>query len=149
MSDTAAITVDEEERDALLGTGGTGVMSFPGPAEDSPHAVPISYGYDGADSTFYFRLAAGQDSDKGDLTDRPVTFVTHDRQDGTWWSVVAKGRLEGTTEASVATESLAGLQNVQIPLVDIFGRPVSDIPFEFYRLVPEELTARKESSTAP
>ena len=47
----------------------------------------------------------------------------------------------------MATESLEGLQRVNIPLVDIFGRPTKDVPFGFYRLAPDEITARKESST--
>lgn len=140
--------MDADERDAFLGNGGTGVISFPSPNGESPHSVPVSYGYDSTETTFYFRLAVGSDSDKGDVAGRHVTFVVYGRQDDDWQSVVAKGRLEATTEPSIATESLQGLQQVHIPLVDIFGRPVRDVPFEFYRLVPEEITARKESSMA-
>lgn len=146
MTEPASLTMDADERDGFLGTGGTGVISFPG-TEKYPHSVPVSYGYDRSESTFYFRLAVGPDSDKGDGSGRHVTFVTYGRQDENWRSVVAKGRLEETTEESVATESLEGLQKVHIPLVDIFGQPVKDVSFEFYRLVPETLTSRKESSS--
>jgi nitroimidazol reductase NimA-like FMN-containing flavoprotein (pyridoxamine 5'-phosphate oxidase superfamily) len=146
MTEPASLTMDADERDAFLGTGGTGVISFPG-TEKYPHSVPVSYGYDRSETTFYFRLAVGPDSHKGDGSGRHVTFVTYGRKDENWRSVVAKGRLEETTEESVATESLEGLQRVHIPLVDIFGQPVKDVPFEFYRLVPETLTSRKESST--
>jgi nitroimidazol reductase NimA-like FMN-containing flavoprotein (pyridoxamine 5'-phosphate oxidase superfamily) len=148
MSDTETIAMDADERDAFLGTGGTGVISFPNSDDESPHSVPISYGYDSSKTTFYFRLAVGPDSDKGDVASRHVTFVIYGQQAETWRSVVVKGRLEETTKASVATESLEGLQQVHIPLVDIFGRPVKEISFEFYRLVPDEMTSRKESSTA-
>jgi nitroimidazol reductase NimA-like FMN-containing flavoprotein (pyridoxamine 5'-phosphate oxidase superfamily) len=148
MSDTESTAMGADERDAYLGTGGTGVISFPSLDDESPHSVPVSYGYDRSEATFYFRLAVGPDSDKGDVAGRHVTFVIYGQQDENWQSVIAKGRLEETTEASVATESLEGLQQVHIPLVDIFGRPVKDVPFEFYRLVPDEMTSRRESSTA-
>lgn len=148
MSDTEASTENADERDAFLGTDGTGVISFRSSGERSPHSVPISYGYDSVEATFYFRLAVAPDSDKGDPAGRPVTFVTYDRRDGEWRSVVAKGRLKETTEASIAAESLEGLRRVHIPLVDVFGRPARDVPFGFYRLVPDELSFRTESSTA-
>lgn len=150
MSDTTPTEMTGDERDAFLGTGGTGVLSFAGSGEEPPHAIPVSYGYDAEGTTFYFRLAVGSDSEKGDLADRPVTFVSYGREgaEETWQSVVARGRLEATTEESAALESLEGLQQVHIPLVDIFGRPAKDVPFEFYRLVPDEVTGRQETSTA-
>jgi nitroimidazol reductase NimA-like FMN-containing flavoprotein (pyridoxamine 5'-phosphate oxidase superfamily) len=149
MSDTSPTEMTTEERDAFLGAGGTGVLSLAS-GEGPPHAIPVSYGYDAEGTTFYFRLAVGPDSGKGELADRPVTFVSYGREDTAenWRSVVAKGRLEATTEESAALESLEGLQQVHIPLVDIFGRPARDVPFEFYRLVPDELTGRQETSTA-
>jgi nitroimidazol reductase NimA-like FMN-containing flavoprotein (pyridoxamine 5'-phosphate oxidase superfamily) len=140
--------MDADERDSFLGTGGTGVISFPNSDDGPPHSVPVSYGYDQSEGVFYFRLAVGSDSDKRDAAGSSVTFVVYGQQEETWRSVVARGRLEETSEASVATESLEGLQRVHIPLVDIFGRPTKDVPFEFYRLAPDEVTARKESPTA-
>jgi nitroimidazol reductase NimA-like FMN-containing flavoprotein (pyridoxamine 5'-phosphate oxidase superfamily) len=149
MSDLEAIEMDGDERDDFLGAGGTGVIALSSADEESPHAVPVSYGYDGTEDVFYFRLSTGPDSEKGPLADRPVTFVTYGAADDDWRSVVAKGRLRSTTAESIAIESLEGLENVQIPLVEIFGRPTAEITFEFYRLDPEELTGRKEASTAP
>jgi nitroimidazol reductase NimA-like FMN-containing flavoprotein (pyridoxamine 5'-phosphate oxidase superfamily) len=144
-----SITMDDEEREEFLGTGGTGVISFASGPEESPHSVPVSYGYDPAESVFYFRLATDGDSDKGELTDRPVTFVTYREVDGAWGSVVASGRLERTTDPEVATETLEGLERVDLPLADMFGRPVAEVQFEFHRLVPDSLTGRVESSPAP
>ncbi|QZX99191.1 pyridoxamine 5'-phosphate oxidase family protein [Halobaculum rubrum] len=148
MSAPEAVTMDDAERDEFLGTGGVGVMSLASEngADEPPHSVPVSYGYDGREETFYFRLAVGADSEKPPLTDRPVTFVTHDTVDDRWHSVVASGRLESTSDSDVATESLAGLDRVGIPLVDIFGRSTADVQFEFYRLDPDSLTGRKEST---
>lgn len=148
MSDRDAVTLEPEDRDRVLGNGGVGVLSFGTASGESPHTVPVSYGYDADEETFYFRLAVGSDSGKGDVEDRAVTFVTYGRDDEMgWWSVVASGRLEGTDEAGAAVESLEGLDAVQIPLVDIFGTPPREIPFEFVRLVPAELTAYRETST--
>jgi nitroimidazol reductase NimA-like FMN-containing flavoprotein (pyridoxamine 5'-phosphate oxidase superfamily) len=141
--------LDEAERREFLGTGGTGVVALASPAEESPYAVPVSYGHDPVESVFYFRLAVGGDSGKGELDGRPVTFVAHGERDGRHHSVVASGRLERTDEASIATETLSGLGRVEIPLFDVFGRPPGDVKFGFYRLVPEQVTGLVESSTAP
>lgn len=148
MPDSQSSVMDADERDAFLGVGGTGVISLSGREDSPPYSVPVSYGYDGDENTFYFRLAVGSDSEKGDLAGRHATFVVYGQEDDDWRSVVAKGRLEETTEEPIATESLQGLQQVHIPIVDIFEQPVKDVSFEFYRLVPEELTAREETSKA-
>ncbi|MFC7021322.1 MULTISPECIES: pyridoxamine 5'-phosphate oxidase family protein [Haloarcula] len=146
MEDTHRAAVAAEERDEFLGVGGTGVVSFETESGRSPHSVPVSYGYDPDQTTFYFRLATGLDSEKGEVLDRPVTFVTYGRDGETdrWVSVVAKGRLEAVDAEGIETDTLAGLEQVDIPLVDVFDVPVRDISFEFLRLVPEELTARRE-----
>lgn len=148
MTESESISMDDEERDAFLGTGGTGVISFSPLDDGPPHAVPVSYGYDRSASEFYFRLSVGSESAKGDLVDRAVTFVVYGQRDERWHSVVATGRLEATTESSLAAETLEGLSRVHIPLVDVFGRPPKDVTFEFYRLHPENLTGRKESRTS-
>jgi nitroimidazol reductase NimA-like FMN-containing flavoprotein (pyridoxamine 5'-phosphate oxidase superfamily) len=148
MSADDPIEMGDDERDAFLGAGGTGVLSLSTPDGDSPYSIPVSYGYDASTETFYFRLSVGPDSEKGDLADRPVTFVAYGRSDGQWRSVVARGRLEATTEESVATETLEGLSRTHIPYVDVFGQPPRTVSFEFYRLVPADLGARRESSSA-
>lgn len=148
MAEQDTVQMDADERDAFLGNGGDGVISLAADGEMPPHSIPVSYGYDAAERTFYFRLAAESDSEKGELDARPVSFVVHGKDDGEWRSVVAKGRLEPVDDEDVATDSLAGLERVTIPLVDIFGTPSRLVAFEFYRLVPDELTSRKEASTA-
>lgn len=147
MSDPESVLMDEDERDAFLGSGGTGVIALSEARDRSPHAAPVSYGYDETENVFYFRLSTSGDSAKGELSDRAVTFVTYGQLDDGWRSVVAKGSLRETTEESVAIDSLEGLRQVEIPLVDIFGEPPKDVTFEFYRLDPEWLTGRKKSQT--
>jgi hypothetical protein len=142
-----SIAMDAGERDEFLGNGGIGVISFAPTGDGPPHSIPVSYGYDANGRAFYFRLAVDEDSEKGNLDGRAVAFVTYGSPDDRWRSVVAKGHLEETTEESIATETLEGFEHVHIPLVDIFGRPPGQVSFEFYRLVPDELTGRKESNT--
>jgi nitroimidazol reductase NimA-like FMN-containing flavoprotein (pyridoxamine 5'-phosphate oxidase superfamily) len=142
MSEDSPVEMDSDGIDEFLGTGGTGVLSL---SEDgaAPHSVPVSYGYDAAERVFYFRLAVGPDSEKGDVTDRPGTFVTYRDGDG-WESVVACGRLESVEEADAPTEALAGLGRVDIPLVDAFDSAVRHVEFAFVRLDPDDLTGRRE-----
>lgn len=137
----------DEERDAFLGTGGTGVLSLNSPTDEPPHSVPVSYGYDASTETFYFRLATGPDSAKGELADRPATLVTYGNPEDRWQSVVAQGRLEPTTADSAAIESLEGLRHVDLQYVDIFDQPLETVSFEFYRLVPTRIGTRRESDT--
>ena len=146
MSADSPVEMDDPERDEFLGNGGTGVISLSSSADDPPHSVPVSYGYDATETTFYFRLATGADGSKGEIDDRPVSFVTTGETVG-WRSVVARGRLEDVESEGIATETLAGLDRVDIPLVDVFHRPLREVEFAFYRLVPDELTSRVESKT--
>ncbi|WP_331233310.1 pyridoxamine 5'-phosphate oxidase family protein [Natronorarus salvus] len=147
MSRIPSTEMSAEERDEFLGNGGTGVLSLATDGEESPHTVPVSYGYDASEATFYFRLAVGPDTAKGSPADRPVSFVTYGQEGGRWRSVVARGRLEATTEEPIETRTLRGLDRVHIPLFDVFDEHPRTVPFEFYRLVPKELTGRKETST--
>lgn len=140
------VELDREARGEFLGTGGTGVLSFGTTAAEPPHSIPVSYGYDATDETFYFRLAVGPDSEKADLLDRGVSFVVYERTDAHWESVVATGHLEHIEDDAVGTDALAGLDRSHIPMFDVFGRPSSQVSFEFYRLAPAELTGRREST---
>ena len=148
MADTESVRLDDGERDQLLGNGGTGVISFATGTEEYPYSIPVSYGYDAAETAFYFRLAERHE-DRKRLHRRPVSFVTYGQADGQWQSVVAAGRLQETTDEGIATATLEGLERVSIPFVDIFGEPMGDVNFAFYRLLPEELEARQEVVSEP
>jgi nitroimidazol reductase NimA-like FMN-containing flavoprotein (pyridoxamine 5'-phosphate oxidase superfamily) len=146
MSERDPIELTEDERDEFLGRGGTGVISLSSGMDEPPHAIPVSYGYDATEETFYFRLAVDEESEKGDLSGRQVTFVVYGQNDD-WRSVVAKGSLRETTDDDIAATALSGLERTHIPLVDIFGRPPRQVVFEFYQLVPDSLTGRREVRT--
>ncbi|MFC4357157.1 pyridoxamine 5'-phosphate oxidase family protein [Halobium salinum] len=150
MDDVRSVRMDEETRNEFLGTGGTGVVSFaPDEAGEAPFSLPVSYGYDAESGDFYFRLATGPDAGKADFVDRrtPVSFVAYETLDGRWESVVATGRLEEVTEAAIDSDVVQAMRNVEIPLVDVFDRHPREVEFGFYRLVPEEVTGKREART--
>ncbi|WP_224333485.1 pyridoxamine 5'-phosphate oxidase family protein [Haloprofundus halobius] len=141
------VQMSGNELDEFLDRGGTGVISFGQGVDESPFTVPVSYGYDAETGGFYFRLSFPPESTKAEVIDRPVAFVTQDRTDEGWRSVVATGRLEDVTEAPYESSAVQGLWAVQIPEVDIFDRPPEEIAFREFRLDPETLTGRKEVKT--
>jgi len=148
MGNPEPVEMDDAECDELLQRSATGVLSLSTPESEPPHAVPVSYGYDAVESVLYFRLAAGPNSEKGQLDGRAVTLTVYE-EGRRHRSVVVQGQLEETTDEAIATETLAGLERVTIPLVDIFGEPPAEVTFAFYRLVPDRLTGRKETTTEP
>jgi nitroimidazol reductase NimA-like FMN-containing flavoprotein (pyridoxamine 5'-phosphate oxidase superfamily) len=147
MSDADTVEMDPDERDAFLGDGGTGVVSFQTAGRDPPYSLPVSYGYDRTAGRFYFRLAFPTDSGKeSGLTDRPVSFVVYGQRGDEWQSVVATGRLTAVDEADVDASVLDGMSRIHIPLYDVFDADRREIPFRFVYLDPDELTARREHS---
>lgn len=137
------VQLSDAERDAFLGTGGTGVISS-STDDGPPFSLPVSYGYDADAGNFYFRLSFPPDSGKVDVVDAPVSFVVHARTDEGWRSVVATGELEDLTDVDYDAAAVQGLWAVDIPMVDMFDRPPEEVSFRRYRLVPETLTGRKE-----
>lgn len=143
------IQLSDSEIDEFLNRVDTGVLSLSTPTDEAPHSVPVSFGYNAAQTAFYFRIADLPPKTKGELDGRTVTFVTYgrDEETGGYVSVVAQGSLEPTTGDESDTEALAGFEGVTIPFVDIFGERPADLSFSFYRLVPETLAGRKEVTT--
>lgn len=149
MEDTRSVTMNDEERDEFLGNGGTGVASFPGEDDGAPYSLPVSYGYDTETGDFYFRLAFGPDTSKGDVVrDRtPVSFVTFEQSDDGWRSVVATGKLHEVTEAAIDSDVVTAIRRIHIPLVDVFDRNPRELEFRFFQLDPEEVHGKKEART--
>ncbi|MHB9285915.1 pyridoxamine 5'-phosphate oxidase family protein [Halobacteriales archaeon Cl-PHB] len=147
MSQGSTVELDRDEVDEFLGDGGTGVLSFAAGVDQSPYTLPVSYGYDANDRTFYLRLGFVDGSQKRDYVEdsRPVSLAVHDETaDSGWHSVVATGELEEVTDADVGSEAMQGLGRVEIPLLDIFERPDEEVAFRFFRLDPDTLSGRGE-----
>ncbi|SFK81483.1 hypothetical protein SAMN04487950_1227 [Halogranum rubrum] len=149
MEDTRSVQMNDEERDEFLGNGGTGVASFPREADEPPHTIPVSYGYDSESGDFYFRLAFSPETEKADIVSdrKPISFVTYDETDAGWRSVVVSGILREVTEAAIDSAVVTAMRRVHIPLVDVFDRNPRELDFRFFRLDPDELHGKKEART--
>ena len=141
------VQLSDDEREEFLGNGGTGVLSFATDRGEPPVSIPVSYGYFADADSIYFRLSVPEDSRKTTLVENPISFVVHRETEAGWRSVVATGRLETVADAPYESAALQGLWAVDIPTVDVFERPPSEIPYETFRLIPDELTGRKEVGT--
>ena len=143
MADHQSHAMDDNEIDALLGTGGTGVVAFAD--DDEPYAIPVSYGYDGDTDHFYIRCGFAPDSRKRRFVDDGVTasVVVTDDTEG-WRSVIARGALTEVSEPAVGGGAAQSIRRMDIPYVTIHETPATAMEFELYRLTPEELTGRKE-----
>lgn len=138
------VQMSESGMNDFLGTGGTGTLSFSTEIEDSPFSLPVSYGYDADGKAFYFRLAFPPESGKKEVIDNPVTFVTHERTDDGWRSVVATCQLTELSDMPYDATVVQAMWAVDIPEVDIFDQPPEDMQFRQFRLDPQKLTGRKE-----
>jgi len=144
MNELRWLQMADEEIHDFLGDGGTGVLSLSTHDGDPPYSRPVSYGYDTESAHFHFRLVEPSSVQKRALLDNPVSFVIHDDEGGRWRSVVATGELEDLSDASSDSAAMAERWGVDIPLIDIFERSADDVAFRQFRLVPDELTGRKE-----
>jgi len=140
------LQLTDEERNEFLGQGGTGVLSFTATGDDPPVSFPVSYGYDPDQPAFYFRLSFPPDSQKEDLVDRPVSFVSHAQTDEGWRSVVTTGSLEEMADLPYESMAVQGMWAIRIPTVDMFEQPPEEMSFRYFRLLPDSLTGRKEVS---
>ncbi|ARS91043.1 pyridoxamine 5'-phosphate oxidase family protein [Natrarchaeobaculum aegyptiacum] len=160
------VTLPEDERNAFLGDGGTGVLSFGAGEGEPPRSLPVSYGYAAEIEQFYFKLSFPPASSKDEVIDNPVSFVVFgpvsseaedekesvegsdraERENGHQWkSVVATGRLEELTDLPSESAAVQGLWAVDIPGFEVFEKPREDVEFQDFCLDPESITGRKEA----
>lgn len=137
--------MNEATVDEFLGNGGTGVLALAN--DDDAYAIPVSYGFDPTDRTFYLRLAFRPGSDKRQYLgpNRTVSLVVTEESEDGWRSVVARGPLRETGEAAIDATVVEAIRRVDIPLVDIFDRPPRDLEFELFRLAPDDLTGLRQT----
>ncbi|WP_245902772.1 pyridoxamine 5'-phosphate oxidase family protein [Salinigranum rubrum] len=136
--------MDDREVNAFLGNEGTGVLALA--RDDESYAIPVSYGYDREEGTFYLRLAFHADSRKREYIgpSRPATLVVNRETEEGWRSVVARGRLRETGEAAIDSSVVEAIRRVNIPFFTVFDRPARELDFELFRLAPDELTGHKQ-----
>jgi hypothetical protein len=93
--------------DAFLGRHETGVLSLA--RDDSPYAIPVSYGYDETEREAFLRLVSAADSEKrAFLASEPeARLVVHDETDRVYTSAIAVGTLERVDPETLTAETIA------------------------------------------
>ncbi len=141
--------MDDDELNAFLGRGGTGVISFGMGSDEPPISLPVSYGYNVDETVFYYQLSFPQGTQKETLLDRPVSFVTYGRTERGWQSVIVSGQLEAVADFPYESSVIQGMWSIHIPRVDMFERPREEVDFRDFCLEPETMSGRKEVAARP
>jgi len=132
------------EIDAFLDRTRTGVISLA--REGEPYAVPISYGYDTDDRTFYVRLVSTPGSRKRSFLDSSpaaTLVVSEAGNNGTHRSVLATGYLERVDPEELSPAQITQYGAAERPLFELWGVDRADLDIQLYELHPTELTGRQ------
>ncbi|GGM63484.1 nitroimidazol reductase NimA-like FMN-containing flavoprotein (pyridoxamine 5'-phosphate oxidase superfamily) [Halarchaeum rubridurum] len=132
-----------DETAAILRRHETGVISLA--RDDDPYAIPISYGYDPDERTFYLRLVSSPESEKRRfLASTPTArLVVYEEETDTYRSVVAQGPLEEVERDDLSVEHIEQYGEAKRPLFEIWGEEKRDLDIHLYRLVAETLSGRE------
>jgi hypothetical protein len=146
MSDSRRVEMSDAEIDDFLGKRGTCVLALAD--DDTPYAVPISYGYVPEASRFYLRLGATDDGEKRQFVESAARarVVTYDRTGEGWKSVVAHGRLETLDDEDLTVELVERLAEAELPHFEMWPVPKQDVEFSIVRLDVEDVTGRKAAT---
>ncbi|WP_336359372.1 pyridoxamine 5'-phosphate oxidase family protein [Haladaptatus sp. ZSTT2] len=135
--------MSESETDALLSAHETAVLSLAD--DDTPYAIPISYGYDATNRRFYMRLVSTPESEKRRfLSSAPmVRLVVHDQEDTVYRSAVAVGTLHEISPDEVTVEHIVQYGNAKRPLFEIWGQAKDNLDIKLYELDPDDIGGRR------
>lgn len=133
----------DERVDAVLSDHQTGVLTLA--RGDDPYAIPVSYGYDATERQLYLRLVSTPDSEKQRFlsSDPKARFVVYGERDGTYRSVVAKGRLENAPRTELNLDRIEQYGDAERPLFEMWGETRRDLDVELYELDPDTLSGRR------
>jgi nitroimidazol reductase NimA-like FMN-containing flavoprotein (pyridoxamine 5'-phosphate oxidase superfamily) len=141
MSPATEAKMGPEEIDEFIATRETGVLTLA--RENEPYSIPISYGYNATDRTFYMRLVSTPESEKrAFLSSSPtVRLVIYDGTDdeSMYWSVVAKGALEELDPAALSVEDIEQYGDARRPLFEVWGEGRDELDIQLYQFTPEEI----------
>ncbi|MFB6172562.1 MAG: pyridoxamine 5'-phosphate oxidase family protein [Haloarculaceae archaeon] len=131
------------ELDEFLASHETGVLSLARGGE--PYAIPISYGYDGDDQTFFLRLVSTPESEKRQFlaTSPRARLVVYDEADDTYRSVVAVGALETVPREELTVDRIEQYGHSKRPLFEIWAEGKADLDIELYEFRPAQLSGRR------
>ncbi|MCL9818017.1 pyridoxamine 5'-phosphate oxidase family protein [Natronocalculus amylovorans] len=142
MSDHRETDMSASDIDDFLSRHETGVLSLA--RDDSPYAIPISYGYDSTNQVLFMRLVSTPESEKrAFLSSTPdARVVVYEEGDETYASVVANGLLERIELSELTPETIEQYGETRRPLFEIWAQGKADLDIELYKLVPETLSGR-------
>lgn len=133
------------EVDEFLGRYETGVLSLA--RGDEPYSIPISFGYDAGEGTFYLRLVSTPESEKrGFLASAPrARLVVYDEVEPrrSYRSVVAVGSLEEIEQEALTVEHIEQYGSTKRPLFEIWSESKRDLDVELYRFEPTSVSGRR------
>lgn len=145
MSPAREAEMSPAEIDEFVAKRETGVLTLA--RENEPYSIPISYGYDTSDGTFYVRLVSTPDSEKrAFLGSSPaVRLVIYDGTDDNsmYWSVVAKGALEELDPSALSVEEIEQYGDASRPLFEVWGKGRDELDIQLYEFEPEEIDGIK------
>jgi len=135
--------------DEFLARRQTGVLALA--RDDVPYSIPISYGYDLDERTFYLRLVSTPDSEKrAFLADAPpCRLVVYEEDEPVYRSVVARGTLEPMAPSDLSPDRIAQYGNAQRPLFEVWTEEKADLDIELFVLDPDEIGGRRIDLRAP
>lgn len=134
--------MSQSETDALLGRHETGVLSLA--RDDDPYAIPISYGYDADERTFYLRLVSTPDSEKRKfLSSNPdARLVVYEEAEPTYRSVVVTGELVEVPRDAMTVEHIEQYGDAKRPLFEIWGESKPELDIKLYELQTHSISGR-------
>lgn len=127
----------------FVGERETGVLALA--SDDEPYSIPVSYGYDAADGTFYVRLVSTAESEKRQFlgASPAVRLVIYDEEDSVYRSVVARGTLEELDPGELSVEQIEQYGEARRPLFEIWGKGREELDIRLYELRPDEIAGRR------
>jgi len=141
--------MSQSETDALLGRHETGVLSLA--RDDDPYAIPISYGYDADERTFYLRLVSTPDSEKRKfLSSNPdARLVVYEEAEPTYRSVVVTGELVEVPRDAMTVEHIEQYGDAKRPLFEIWGDTKPELDIKLYELRTDSISGRHIEISEP
>ena len=142
MATNSEVEMTDAEVDAFLSRHETGVLSLA--RDETPYAIPISYGFDEESRDVFLRLVSTPDSEKREFlgSDPQARIVVYEEDGDEYGSVVVVGTLRRVDLDELTPETIAQYGETRRPLFEIWADGKSDLDIDLYRFVPERLTGR-------
>jgi len=142
MATNSEVELSDAEVDAFLAQHETGVLSLA--RDETPYAIPISYGFDEASRDAFLRLVSTPDSEKREFlgSDPRARIVVYEDDGDEYTSVVGVGTLRRVDLDELTPESIAQYGETRRPLFEVWADGKPDLDIDLYRFVPDRLTGR-------